>query len=243
MWIVWLLFCAFGAAAPSAFIVSPTTVANSSTTVTNSLAAANSPATANSSTTVANITVPECAVIVKLANSTRHEFQIVPVECPPAPGLASPQVVYLESSDLMQVTRQKDVVVGDLFKFFVPSSSEAAAAAADVRRFTRGVRKNQPSGFSPFQLFLLGLQSLHNPGVRLWRETFYGKDPPSVEDEYNNYVVQLQKGPKLPRIRDQGLEHLALWAAKIVGQDKVPDEYDYQLMDNYTWEAVQVSMF
>jgi len=81
------------------------------------------------------ITVPECAVIVKLVNSTRHEFQIVPVKCP-APEdywLASRQEVYFESSDLIEVTRQKNVVIGSLVKFVLPSEAE-------VRRFTRGAR-------------------------------------------------------------------------------------------------------
>ncbi len=81
------------------------------------------------------VTVPECAVIVKLVNSTRHEFQIVPVKCP-APKdywLTSSQMVYFESSDLIEVTRQKDVVIGSLVKFVLPSEAE-------VRRFTRGAR-------------------------------------------------------------------------------------------------------
>ena len=70
------------------------------------------------------ITVPECAVIVKLVNSTRHEFQIVPVKCPEDYWLASPQTVYFESSDLIEVTRQKDVVIGSLVKFVVLSEAD-----------------------------------------------------------------------------------------------------------------------
>ena len=90
------------------------------------------------------ITVPKCAVIVKLVNSTRHEFQIVPVESP-APGdyywQAAPQTVFFESSDLIEVTRQKDVFVGDMVKFVISSSEIAAAAAC---RVPRGVRFNSP---------------------------------------------------------------------------------------------------
>jgi hypothetical protein len=190
------------------------------------------------------ITVPECAVIVKLVNSTRHEFQIVPVKCP-APEdywLSSPQMVYFESSDLIEVTRQKDVVIGSLVKFVVPSEAE-------VRRFTRGVRGRavsgrQPTGYSQFNMLLVGLRSLYESSSRLWRESIYGIDPPSVEDEYDEYVVQLKKGPELPRLRDETIEHWAALAAKDLGEAKAPDAYEnYQRMDDYTWESVQVPMF
>ena len=102
----------------------------------------------NTTFAVVTITVPECAVIVKLVNSTRHEFQIVPVKCP-APKdywLASLQEVHFESSDLIEVTRQKDVVIGSLVKFVLPSEAE-------VRRFTRGVRGRMASG-RYFHLFI-----------------------------------------------------------------------------------------
>jgi hypothetical protein len=53
--------------------------------------------------------VPTCALIVKLVNSSRHEFQIVPVDCP-APGdywLAAPQKVHFQSANLIEVTQVK----------------------------------------------------------------------------------------------------------------------------------------
>jgi hypothetical protein len=70
--------------------------------VTSALAIAIGPANTTSAVVVVApvltaITVPKCAVIVKLVNSTRHEFQIVPVESP-APGdyywQAAPQTVF-----------------------------------------------------------------------------------------------------------------------------------------------------
>jgi hypothetical protein len=70
--------------------------------VTSALAIAIGPANTTSAVVVVAdvltaITVPKYAVIVKLVNSTRHEFQIVPVECP-APGdyywQAAPQTVF-----------------------------------------------------------------------------------------------------------------------------------------------------
>jgi len=181
------------------------------------------------------ITVPECALIVKLVNSTRHEFQIVPVKCP-APEdywLASLQEVHFESSDLIEVTRQKDVVVGGLVKFVVPFE-------ADVRRFTRGVRGRaksgrQPPGYSPFYMLTMGLRSLYDVSTKLWRESIYGIDPPSVEDEYDDYVARLKKGPELPRLRDETIEHWAALAAKDLGEAEAPDAYaNYQRMDDYT---------
>jgi len=190
------------------------------------------------------ITVPECAVIVKLVNSTRHEFQIVPVKCP-APKdywLASSQMVYFESSDLIEVTRQKDVVIGSLVKFVVPSEAE-------VRRFTRGVRGRtasgrKPTGYSQFHMLLVGLRSLYDRSSRLWRESIYGIDPPSVEDEYDEYVAQLKKEPELRCLRDETIEHWAALAAKDLGEAEAPDAYEnYQRMDDYTWESVQVPMF
>jgi hypothetical protein len=187
------------------------------------------------------ITVPECAVIVKLVNSTRHEFQIVPVKCPEDYWLASPQTVYFESSDLIEVTRQKDVVIGSLVKFVVLSE-------ADVRRFTRGVRGRatsgrQPTGYSQFHMLLVGLRSLYDRTSKLWRESIYGIDPPSVEDEYDEYVAQLKKGPELPRLRDETIEHWAALAAKDLGEAKAPDAYEnYQRIDDYTWESIQGPM-
>jgi hypothetical protein len=188
------------------------------------------------------ITVPECAVIVKLVNSTRHEFQIVPVKCPEDYWLASPQTVHFESSDLIEVTRQKDVVVGSLVKFVVLSE-------AQVRRFTRGARGRtasgrQPTGYSQFHMLLVGLRSLYDRTSRLWRESIYGLDPPSVEDEYDEYVAQLKKEPELRRLRDETIEHWAALAAKDLGEAEAPDAYaNYQRMDDYTWESVQVPMF
>ncbi len=122
----------------------------------------------NATFAVVNITVPECAVIVKLVNSTRHEFQIVPVKCP-APKdywLASSQMVYFESSDLIEVTRQKDVVIGSLVKFVLPSEAE-------VRRFTRGARGRtasgrQPPGYSPWYMLLMGLKSLYDSSSQVF---------------------------------------------------------------------------
>jgi len=190
------------------------------------------------------IAVPECAVIVKLVNSTRHEFQIVPVKCP-APKdywLTSSQMVYFESSDLIEVTRQKDVVIGSLVKFVIPSEAE-------VRRFTRGVRGRtasgrKPTGYSQFHMLLVGLRSLYDRSSRLWRESIYGIDPPSVEDEYDEYVAQLKKEPELRRLRDETIEHWAALAAKDLGEAEAPDAYEnYQRMDDYTWESVQVPMF
>ena len=189
------------------------------------------------------ITVPECAVIVKLVNSTRHEFQIVPVKCP-APKdywLASSQMVYFESSDLIEVTRQKDVVIGSLVKFVLPSEAE-------VRRFTRGARGRtasgrKPTGYSQFHMLLVGLRSLYDRSSRLWRESIYGIDPPSVEDEYDKYVAQLKKGPELHRLRDETIEHWAALAAKDLGEAEAPDAYaNYQRMDDYTWESIQGPM-
>ena len=190
------------------------------------------------------ITVPECAVIVKLVNSTRHEFQIVPVKCP-APKdywLTSSQMVYFESSDLIEVTRQKDVVIGSLVKFVLPSEAE-------VRRFTRGARGRtasgrKPTGYSQFHMLLMGLRSLYDSSSRLWRQSIYGVDLPSVEDDYDEYVVQLKKEPELRRLRDETIEHWAALAAKDLGEAEAPDAYaNYQRMDDYTWESVQVSMF
>jgi hypothetical protein len=189
------------------------------------------------------VTVPECAVIVKLVNSTRHEFQIVPVKCP-APEdywLASSQMVHFESSDLIEVTRQKDVVIGSLVKFVLPSEAE-------VRRFTRGVRGRtasgrKPTGYSQFHMLLVGLRSLYDRTSKLWRESIYGIDPPSVEDEYDEYVAQLKKGPELPRLRDETIEHWAALAAKDLGEAKAPDAYEnYQRIDDYTWESIQGPM-
>jgi hypothetical protein len=197
----------------------------------------------NTTSAVVNITVPECAVIVKLVNSTRHEFQIVPVKCP-APKdywLASLQEVYFESSDLIEVTRQKDVVIGSLVKFVVPFE-------ADRRRFTRGARGRtasgrQPPGYSPFYMLLVGLRSLYDRSSKLWRESIYGVDPPSVEDEYDEYVVQLKKEPELHRLRDETIEHWAALAAKDLGEAEAPDAYaNYQRMDDYTWESIQGPM-
>jgi hypothetical protein len=190
------------------------------------------------------ITVPECAVIVKLVNSTRHEFQIVPVKCP-APKdywLTSSQMVYFESSDLIEVTRQKDVVIGSLVKFVLPSEAE-------VRRFTRGARGRtasgrKPTGYSQFHMLLMGLRSLYDSSSRLWRQSIYGVDLPSVEDDYDEYVVQLKKEPELRRLRDETIEHWAALAAKDLGEAEAPDAYaNYQRMDDYTWESVQVPMF
>ena len=190
------------------------------------------------------ITVPECAVIVKLVNSTRHEFQIVPVKCP-APKdywLTSSQMVYFESSDLIEVTRQKDVVIGSLVKFVLPSEAE-------VRRFTRGARGRtasgrKPTGYSQFHMLLMGLKSLYDSSSRLWRQSIYGVDLPSVEDDYDEYVVQLKKEPELRRLRDETIEHWAALAAKDLGEAEAPDAYaNYQRMDDYTWESVQVPMF
>lgn len=187
------------------------------------------------------ITVPECAVIVKLVNSTRHEFQIVPVKCPEDYWLASPQTVHFESSDLIEVTRQKDVVVGSLVKFVVLSE-------AQVRRFTRGARGRtasgrQPTGYSQFHMLLVGLRSLYDRTSELWRESIYGLDPPSVEDEYDEYVAQLKKGPELRRLRDETIEHWAALAAKDLGEAEAPDAYaNYRRMDDYTWESIQGPM-
>ena len=189
------------------------------------------------------ITVPECAVIVKLVNSTRHEFQIVPVKCP-APKdywLTSSQMVYFESSDLIEVTRQKDVVIGSLVKFVLPSEAE-------VRRFTRGARGRtasgrKPTGYSQFHMLLMGLRSLYDSSSRLWRQSIYGVDLPSVEDEYDEYVVQLKKEPELRRLRDETIEHWAALAAKDLGEAEAPDAYaNYQRMDDYTWESIQGTM-
>ena len=187
------------------------------------------------------ITVPECAVIVKLVNSTRHEFQIVPVKCPEDYWLASPQTVHFESSDLIEVTRQKDVVIGSLVKFVLPSEAE-------VRRFTRGARGRtasgrRPTGYSPWYMLLMGLRSLYNSSSRLWRQSIYGVDLPSVEDEYDEYVVQLKKEPELRRLRDETIEHWAALAAKDLGEAEAPDAYaNYQRMDDYTWESIQGPM-
>lgn len=77
-------------AVPDAF----SAVTDASLTVTNALTAT---------------LVPTCALIVKLVNSSRHEFQIVPVECP-APGdywLAAPQKVHFQSANLIEVTQVK----------------------------------------------------------------------------------------------------------------------------------------
>jgi hypothetical protein len=123
---------------------------------------------------------------------------------PPAPEdywLASPQLVHFELSDLIEVTRLKDVVIGDLVKFAVPYE-------ADVRRFTRGVRMSQPPGYSPIYMLVMGLRSLYDRSAKLWRESIFRIDPPTVEDEYNKYVARIKKGPELPRIRDKGVE---LW--------------------------------
>ena len=175
------------------------------------------------------ITVPECAVIVKLVNSTRHEFKIVPVKCP-APKdywLTSSQMVYFESSDLIEVTRQKDVVIGSLVKFVLPSEAE-------VRRFTRGARGRtasgrKPTGYSQFHMLLMGLRSLYDSSSRLWRQSIYGVDLPSVEDDYDEYVVQLKKEPELRRLRDETIEHWAALAAKDLGEAEAPDAYaNYQ---------------
>ena len=129
----------------------------------------------NTTFAVVTITVPECAVIVKLVNSTRHEFQIVPVKCPEDYWLASPQTVHFESSDLIEVTRQKDVVIGSLVKFVVLSE-------ADVRRFTRGVRGRatsgrQPTGYSQFHMLLVGLRSLYDRTSKLWRDCLLYTSP------------------------------------------------------------------
>ncbi len=211
-------------------------VAAASALFTSALALAIGPF--NTTSAAIAITIPECAVIVKLVNSTRHEFQIVPVKCP-APEdywLASPQMVHFESSDMIEVTCQKDVVIGDLVKFVVPSE-------ADVRRFTRGVRVSQPPGYSPFHMLLMGLKSLYDGSSKLWRESIYGIDPPSVEDKYDKYVARIKKGPELPRIRDEGIEQWAALAAKDLGEAKAPDAYEnYQRMDDYTWETVQGPM-
>jgi hypothetical protein len=272
MWIVWLLLCLFGAAAPSAFIVSPSldlvnvnaaaaaatsavvnmanssavvNVANSSVVVdASSLPVANvsamfnvTLAMVNATTNAASISVPQCALIVKLVNSTRHEFQIAPVECP-APEdywLAAPQMVHFESSDLIEVTCQKDVVIGNMVKFVVPS--EAA-----VCRFTRGVRFSHPPGYTPFQMMVVRLKSLYNRSAKLWRESIYGISPPSPEAVLNEYVAQIKKGPELPQIRDDNIEQWAALAAKDLGEAKALDVFeDYQQMDDYTWEIIQES--
>jgi hypothetical protein len=104
--------------------------------VTSALAIAIGPANTTSGVVftlvLTAITVPKCAVIVKLVNSTRHEFQIVPVECP-APGdywLVTPQTVFFESSDLIEVTHQKDVFVGTWSNSSSPPRSLLLPAAS-----------------------------------------------------------------------------------------------------------------
>jgi hypothetical protein len=84
---------------------------------------------------------------------------------------------------------------------------------------------------------------LYDVGTKLWRESIYGIDPPSVEDEYDEYVAQLKKGPELPRLRDETIEHWAALAAKDLGEAKAPDAYEnYQRIDDYTWESIQGPM-
>jgi hypothetical protein len=93
-------------------------------------------------------------------------------------------------------------------------------------------------------MLLMGLKSLYDSSSRLWRQSIYGVDLPSVEDDYDEYVVQLKKEPELRRLRDETIEHWAALAAKDLGEAEAPDAYaNYQRMDDYTWESVQVPMF
>jgi len=54
-------------------------------------------------------------------------------------------------------------------------------------------------------------------------------------------VAKLKKGPKFTRFRDGNKKSWKALKAKDLGDADTPDDSDdYQQMDDYTWETIQV---
>ena len=79
-------------------------------------------------------------------------------------------MVHFESSNLIEVTHQRDVVVGDMVKFIIPSEVTA--------RVVRGLKCSQSPIYSPIKMLVIGLKTLATSVSNFWKTLFLGSHVP-----------------------------------------------------------------
>jgi hypothetical protein len=155
-------------------------------------------------------------------------------------------MVHFKLSNLIEVTRQWDVVVGDMVKFIIPSEAKAETRVTrDLfgSLFGRKLPKSEASPFS-IQILLVGFKTLHFGLGQFWKDSLFGVSSSSsninTTKNLKNLKAKLQKGPELSIYWDLNKNYWAALAAKDLGDADTPDDVkDFQQMNDYTWEAIR----
>jgi hypothetical protein len=258
MWIVWLLLYLFGAAAPSAFVISPLDQVNGTSAVVNAsslpvanvsaVADANFLPVANVSTMVNGISTEveansvaltnasaQCALITgKVGDETNHQFEVAKVDCPQEDNWhwlgSPPQTVYFtKSSHVIEVTR-RDVTVGSLVMLVNPVQINAV-------RVTRGVGSVKQfwegNRFYTAEMLLHGLGIFHVAVSSVWKTAFFRNSESSADLELARKKLE---GPF--RIHDSSVAEKIAQAEADLGLE-VPDSLDYEPFDDYSMENIE----